>query len=354
MSSIAFGRISKTYNKSFLVKSLTALAGASAIATYFYQNNNNNNNKHKDKGPLLGLLGFNGDINVRKSRVPDGKGFKDYQKVYNEIAQKLEDHPEWDEYDGYYGVLLRLSWHSSGTYSKDSNTGGSFGGTMIYGPEKDDKENKGLTNGQDFLEPLLKKYPWISRGDLWTLGGVCAVQESGGPKIKWLPGRQNDDTGKHVPENGLLPDASRDGPYVRKVFNRIGFNDRETVALIGAHCLGRCHREYSGFLGPWTSSPSTFSNLFYTELLGKWHVKKWDGPKQYEDEETSNLMMLPTDMSLKEEPYFVKYVKMYADDEELFFKDFAEAYAKLISNGVTYPKDEKPYIFKTLDEQEEN
>ena len=41
---------------------------------------------------------------------------------------------------------------------------------------------------------FLVKYPWISRGDLWTLGGVAAVQESGGPKIEWRPGRVDDNT----------------------------------------------------------------------------------------------------------------------------------------------------------------
>ena len=42
--------------------------------------------------------------------------------------------------------------------------------------------------------------------------------------------------------------------------------------------------------------------------------------KQYEDDETGEFMMLPTDMALKEELYFLKYVKMYADDQDLFSK----------------------------------
>ena len=56
---------------------------------------------------------------------------------------------------------------------------------------------------------FLVKYPWISRGDLWTLGGVAAVQESGGPKIEWRPGRVDDNTASKVPPNGRLPDASK-------------------------------------------------------------------------------------------------------------------------------------------------
>ncbi len=61
----------------------------------------------------------------------------------------------------------------------------------------------------------------------------------------------------------------------------------EIVALIGAHALGRCHPDRSGFQGPWTFSPTVFTNGFFTELLDKkWVEKKWKGPKQFVDKET--------------------------------------------------------------------
>lgn len=45
----------------------------------------------------------------------------------------------------------------------------------------------------------------------------------------------------------------------------------DTVALIGAHSLGRCHTDRSGYKGPWTNAPTTFSNLYFQELLNnKW------------------------------------------------------------------------------------
>lgn len=45
----------------------------------------------------------------------------------------------------------------------------------------------------------------------------------------------------------------------------------EMVALIGAHALGRCHTDRSGYNGPWTNAPTTFSNLYFQELLhNKW------------------------------------------------------------------------------------
>ena len=51
---------------------------------------------------------------------------------------------------------------------------------------------------------------------------------------------------------GRLPDAKRGVDHIRDVFYRIGFNDRDIVALSGAHSLGRCHKERSRFDGPWT------------------------------------------------------------------------------------------------------
>ena len=45
------------------------------------------------------------------------------------------------------------------------------------------------------------------------------------------------------------------------------FNDQEIVALAGAHALGRCHTNRSGFDGPWTFSPTMFTNAFYTLLM---------------------------------------------------------------------------------------
>jgi cytochrome c peroxidase len=116
----------------------------------------------------------------------------------------------------------------------------------------------------------------------------------------------------------------------------MGFDERETVALIGAHCLGRCHTDRSGYNGPWTNAPTTFSNLYFQELLNnKWRKKKWDGPLQYEDK-SGQLMMLPADMALLWDKKFKQYVDLYAKDEETFFKDFAAAFAKLLELGVPF------------------
>ena len=102
-----------------------------------------------------------------------------------------------------------------------------------------------------------------------------------------------------------------------------GFNDQEIVALSGAHALGRCHTTASGYDGPWTPLPTTFSNLYFTLLNQvKWTKRNWDGPFQYEDEGKS-LMMLPTDLVLIQDEEFKKYVDLYARDQGKFFQDFS-------------------------------
>jgi catalase (peroxidase I) len=60
----------------------------------------------------------------------------------------------------------------------------------------------------------------------------------------------------------------------------MGFTDREMVVLIGGgHTIGKCHKDRSGYDGPWTNSPIGFTNLYFRDLLNKeWKVKKWDGP----------------------------------------------------------------------------
>ena len=164
---------------------------------------------------------------------------------------------------------------------------------MRFHPESQHGANAGLHVARELMEGVKKEFPWISYGDLWTLGGVAAVQEMGGPKIPWRPGRIDGFAAQATPD-GRLPDASQGSDHLRKIFGRMGFSDQEIVALAGAHAVGRCHRDRSGFEGPWTFSPTTITNDFFKLLFDEtWVWKKWDGPKQLEDKKTRSLMMLP-------------------------------------------------------------
>lgn len=111
----------------------------------------------------------------------------DYDAVRAAIADILSNN-DWD--DGSLGpVFVRLAWHAAGTFDKKTKTGGSEGGTMRYAPESTDGANAGLEKARAFLEPIKAQFPWISYGDLWTLAGVVAIEEMGGPKVEWKGGR---------------------------------------------------------------------------------------------------------------------------------------------------------------------
>ncbi|KAL0956778.1 hypothetical protein HGRIS_002898 [Hohenbuehelia grisea] len=278
----------------------------------------------------------------------------DYQKVYNKIAELVQDAGDYD--DGSYGpVLLRLAWHSSGTYDKETKTGGSNYATMRFQPESLHGANAGLNIARDLMEKVKSEFSWISYGDLWTLAGVAAIQEMAGPKIPWRPGRIDGFAASATPD-GRLPDATQGADHLRNIFYRMGFNDQEIVALSGAHALGRCHTDRSGFEGPWTFSPITLTNDYFKLLFDeKWVWKKWSGPKQLEDKKTRSLMMLPTDYVLIQDKSFKKFAKAYANDQDVFFKDFSAAVSRLFELGVpesqwaTY----EPWTMKTIDEQAE-
>ncbi|KAJ3131181.1 heme peroxidase [Physocladia obscura] len=269
----------------------------------------------------------------------------DYQEVYNAIASILDN----DDYDdGSYGpVLIRLAWHASGTYDKNTNTGGSNGATMRFDAEASHGANAGLAVARNILEPIKKKFPQISYGDLWTLAGVTAVQEMGGPIVPWRPGRVDAVSAAASPPEGRLPDAAQGQKHIRDIFYKMGFNDQEITALAGAHAVGRCHTDRSGYDGPWTRAPTTFSNDYYKRLLEeKWVERKWDGPKQFADKATGDLMMLPGDMAFYNDRTFYLQTYKYAKDENLFFKDFSAAFAKLLELGVPFPEGSTPLTLK--------
>ncbi|GMI22213.1 hypothetical protein TrCOL_g2993 [Triparma columacea] len=249
------------------------------------------------------------------------------------------------------GTFVRLAWHCAGTYAKKDNSGGSNGARMRFSPEAKWGANAGLDSARGALEPVKAKHPEISYADLYTLAGAVAIEESSGGdcKVPFRLGREDFTSGETSPPDGRLPDADKGSmpktiDHIRDVFNRMGFSDREIVALIGAHALGRCHTDASGYWGPWTNAETTFSNEYFRLLVEEeWKLKKthngkkWTGPEQYEDK-TGNLMMLPSDIAFIKDPKFAEIVKIYAKDEAAFFKDFGAAFSKLLELGVPFPK----------------
>ncbi|KAJ4979034.1 hypothetical protein NE237_009814 [Protea cynaroides] len=236
---------------------------------------------------------------------------EEYQKAVEKCKRKLRG---IIAFKNCAPIALRIAWHSAGTYDVHTKTGGPFG-TMRHAEELAHGSNNGLHIAAGLLEPIKEQFPIISYADFYQLAGVVAVEVTGGPDVPFHPGREDKPA---PPPAGRLPDASKGSDHLRDIFYRMGLNDKEIVVLSGGHTLGSCHKDRSGFEGPWTSNPLIFDNSYFTELL--------TGEKE-------GLLQLPTDKVLAEDPAFRPYVEKYAADEDAFFADYAEAHMKLSELG---------------------
>jgi len=224
-------------------------------------------------------------------------------------------------------ALVRLAWQDAGTYNK---TDGTYGprAAMRFAPESSNPSNKGLQHARALLEPIKQAVPSLSYADLWQLAAVVSIEMMGGPKVPFRAGRVDAVESEESAPEGMLPGAHSTAQELRAVFSRMGFNDREIVALAGAHTLGRCHPQYSGFNGPWTTDPLSFDNQYYATMLKSnysYNGSQWN---------TENgTMMLNADLNLLRDAQFLVYARLYALEEEVFFNDFASAFSKLAELG---------------------
>jgi catalase (peroxidase I) len=125
----------------------------------------------------------------------------DYDAVRASILEQMDDET-WD--DGSYApILIRLAWHSAGTFCKNDKTGGSDGACMRHQPEAGWGANAGLGRARDLLGPVCKKHPHASTADVWIFAGVVAVEEmSGGAcKVGFREGR-TDKAAADTPASG--------------------------------------------------------------------------------------------------------------------------------------------------------
>ncbi|GKV01125.1 hypothetical protein SLEP1_g13705 [Rubroshorea leprosula] len=194
-------------------------------------------------------------------------------------------------------LMLRLAWHSAATFDVKTT-------------------NNGPNKAVRLLEPLKEQFPILSYADLYQLAGVVAVEVTGGPVVPFHPGREDK---PQPPPEGRLPDATKGTDHLSQVFNvQMGFSDQDIIVLSGGHTLGSYRKERSGFDGPWTTNPLIFDNSYFKELL--------TGEKE-------GLLQFPSDKPLPDNPVFRTLVEIYAEDEDAFFADYAEAHLKLSELG---------------------
>ena len=206
----------------------------------------------------------------------------DLAAVKKDIRDVLRTSQEWWPADyGHYGPqMIRMAWHSAGTYRVQDGRGGAGYGTLRFAPLNSWPDNVNIDKSRRLLWPVKQKYgKKLSWADLMVLTGNVALEDMGfktfgfaggredvwepqediywGPENKWLGDKRH--TGDRKLEKplgatqmGLIyvnpegpngkPDPLAAAKDIREAFGRMAMNDEETVALIaGGHTFGKAH-----------------------------------------------------------------------------------------------------------------
>ncbi|MCA8948379.1 MAG: catalase/peroxidase HPI, partial [Planctomycetes bacterium] len=199
-----------------------------------------------------------------------------------DIEQVLTTPQDWWPADyGHYGpLMIRLAWHSAGTYRITDGRGGSGSGIIRFAPLNSWPDNANLDKARRLLWPIKQKYgASVSWADLMVLAGNVALESMGfetfgfaggrediyepemdiywGPEGEWLAdqrysGQRELEHPLAASQMGLIyvnpegpngkPDPLAAAKDIRTTFGRMAMNDEETVALIaGGHTLGKAH-----------------------------------------------------------------------------------------------------------------
>ena len=220
---------------------------------------------------------------------PMGKDF-DYAKefksldlnaVIKDLTALMTDSQEWwpADFGHYGGLMIRMAWHSAGTYRTTDGRGGAGAGQQRFAPLNSWPDNANLDKARRLLWPIKQKYGRkISWADLMVLAGNVALESMGfktfgfaggrvdvwepeelywGPEGTWL-GDERYSGERELAEPlgavqmGLIyvnpegpngkPDPVAAAKDIRETFARMAMNDEETVALIaGGHSFGKTH-----------------------------------------------------------------------------------------------------------------
>ncbi|SDP25718.1 catalase/peroxidase HPI [Lentzea jiangxiensis] len=221
---------------------------------------------------------FGGDFDYGKEFLT-----VDLDELARDVDAVLTDSKDWWPADfGHYGpFMIRMAWHSAGTYRTHDGRGGAGAGMQRFAPLNSWPDNGNLDKARRLLWPVKKKWGRkVSWADLMIFTGNRALETMGlktfgfaggrndvwepdedvywGPETDWLGGdtRYSGERELEAPlaavQMGLIyvnpegpnsnPDPLASARDIRETFGRMGMNDEETVALIaGGHTFGKAH-----------------------------------------------------------------------------------------------------------------
>ena len=215
-----------------------------------------------------------------------GKAFNsiDFTELKQDVINLMTDSQDWwpADYGHYGGLMIRMAWHSAGTYRVGDGRGGAASGSQRFAPLNSWPDNGNLDKARLLLWPVKQKYGTkISWADLMILAGNCALESMGfktfgfaggredvwepeqdiywGSENQWLDNDERYDTSDGDLEGhlgavhmGLIyvnpegpngnPDPLKSAHDIKITFGRMAMNDEETVALVaGGHTFGKAH-----------------------------------------------------------------------------------------------------------------
>ncbi|GAA4974338.1 catalase/peroxidase HPI [Algibacter aquimarinus] len=208
----------------------------------------------------------------------------DFAALKQDVINLMTDSQDWwpADYGHYGGFMIRMAWHSAGTYRVGDGRGGAGSGTHRFAPLNSWPDNGNLDKARLLLWPVKKKYGnKISWADLMILAGNCALESMGFPTFGFAGGREDvwepeqdiywgsetgwlDNDERYDTSDGDLeghlgavhmgliyvnpegpngePDPLKSAHDIRITFGRMAMNDEETVALVaGGHTFGKAH-----------------------------------------------------------------------------------------------------------------
>jgi catalase-peroxidase len=223
-------------------------------------------------------------MNPMGGRFDYAKEFKslDLKAVKKDLEKLMTDSQEWwpADFGHYGGLMIRMAWHSAGSYRVYDGRGGASSGAQRFAPLNSWPDNANLDKARRLLWPIKQKYGRkISWADLMILAGNVALESMGfktfgfgggredvwepqedifwGPEHAWLgderySGERDLANPLAAVQMGLIyvnpegpngnPDPIAAARDIRETFARMAMNDEETVALIaGGHSFGKTH-----------------------------------------------------------------------------------------------------------------